>query len=99
MIGERIRKYRKLKGFSQSDLAKLLNTSKQTISKWENNQTSPVKIPIDLLANVLGISVYDLYKEKENEEIKKLENELFELLRENRDLKKENEELRRKLGF
>ena len=35
--GERIRELRRKKGMSQSDLAKALNTTKQTISKYEKS--------------------------------------------------------------
>ena len=43
--GERIRELRKLKGISQEEMAKLLNTTKQTISKYENGVVS--NIPSD----------------------------------------------------
>ena len=42
---ERIRELRKAKGISQMDMAKLLNTTKQTISKYENGIVS--NIPSD----------------------------------------------------
>ena len=34
-LGERIQKYRKMKGLSQEELGKLPHISRQTISKWE----------------------------------------------------------------
>lgn len=40
-LGERIQKYRKMKGLLQEELGKLLHISRQTISKWESNQSSP----------------------------------------------------------
>ena len=40
-LGERIQKYRTMKGLSQEELGKLLHISRQTISKWESNQSSP----------------------------------------------------------
>ena len=40
-LGERIQKYRKMKGLSQEELGKLLHISRQTISKWESNLSSP----------------------------------------------------------
>lgn len=40
-LGERIQKYRKMKELSQEELGKLLHISRQTISKWESNQSSP----------------------------------------------------------
>ena len=40
-IGEKIVFLRKKKGISQEELAHELNTSRQAISKWENNQSTP----------------------------------------------------------
>lgn len=37
-FGERLFKLRKEKGLSQEALAEQLNTTRQAISKWENNQ-------------------------------------------------------------
>lgn len=45
--GERIRELRRAKGISQMDMARLLNTTKQTISKYENGIVS--NIPSDKL--------------------------------------------------
>lgn len=40
-IGERISALRKEQGISQGELAVSLGVSRQAISKWENDQTSP----------------------------------------------------------
>lgn len=40
-IGERLLKLRKEKNLSQEELASILNVSRQTISKWETDQTTP----------------------------------------------------------
>ena len=40
-FGERLFKLRKEKGLSQESLAEQLNTTRQAISKWENNQGYP----------------------------------------------------------
>ena len=37
-LGERIQKYRKMKGLSQEELGKLPHISRQTISKWESKK-------------------------------------------------------------
>ena len=39
-IGDKILKYRKLKGYSQEDIANSLNVSRQTVSKWETKKIS-----------------------------------------------------------
>ena len=40
-IAEKIKKKKKKKGISQEELANKLNTSRQAVSKWENNQSTP----------------------------------------------------------
>lgn len=40
-IGERLLKLRKEKNISQEELANVLDVSRQTISKWETDQTTP----------------------------------------------------------
>lgn len=40
-IGERLLKLRKEKNLSQEELANVLNVSRQTVSKWETDQTTP----------------------------------------------------------
>lgn len=40
-LGEKIYKLRKEKGLSQEALAELVGTTRQAISKWENNQGYP----------------------------------------------------------
>ena len=40
-IGERLLKLRKERNISQEDLANVLDVSRQTISKWETDQSQP----------------------------------------------------------
>ena len=40
-IAEKIVLLRKKKGISQEELANKLNTSRQAVSRWENNQSTP----------------------------------------------------------
>ena len=42
-IAEKIVLLRKKKGISQEELANELNTSRQAISKWENNRSTPTQ--------------------------------------------------------
>lgn len=62
-LGERIQKYRKMKGLSQEELGKLLHISRQTISKWESNQSSPDIQSCKAMADVFGISLEELLDE------------------------------------
>ena len=53
-IGERISELRKKQNISQIQLAKALDVSRQAVSKWENDQTSPDTINLIRLADLLG---------------------------------------------
>lgn len=52
-IGERISALRKEQGISQGELAASLGVSRQAISKWENDQTSPDTLNLIRLAQIL----------------------------------------------
>ncbi|MBO4938994.1 MAG: helix-turn-helix transcriptional regulator [Oscillospiraceae bacterium] len=56
-IGERITILRKERNISQLQLAKLLEVSRQAVSKWENDQSSPDTIKLIKLAEVLDTEV------------------------------------------
>ena len=51
--GERIKQLREAKGYTQEELAKLLNTTKQTISKYEKEIVT--NIPSDRIENMAKI--------------------------------------------
>lgn len=53
-IGESIKRFRKLKGMEQKDLASLLGVSNRTISSWETNRTEPKMEMIDKMCAVFG---------------------------------------------
>lgn len=56
-IGERITELRKNQNISQGQLAQLLDVSRQAVSKWENDQSSPDTIKLIRLADVLDTDV------------------------------------------
>lgn len=56
-IGERIVSLRTDLGLSQGDLASLLDVSRQAVSKWENDLSSPDTIKLIRLADVLNTDV------------------------------------------
>lgn len=62
-IGERIYNLRTEADMSQSDLAEKLNVSRQSVSKWENNNSTPDIEKLVLIANVFGITVDELVKD------------------------------------
>ena len=59
-FGERIQKYRKMKGLSQEELGKLPHISRQTISKWESNLSWPDIQKCKAMADDFGISLEEL---------------------------------------
>ncbi len=56
-IGERISSLRKQQELSQGQLADALDISRQAVSKWENDQSSPDTIKLIQLAEVLNTEV------------------------------------------
>lgn len=56
-IGERIIQLRTQRELSQGQLAESLGVSRQAVSKWENDQTSPDTIHLIKLADILDTDV------------------------------------------
>lgn len=56
-FSERLRKERKLKGLSQSELGEIFNLSKQTISSYENGGSFPGQEVLKELADFFDVSV------------------------------------------
>ncbi len=59
-IGERLLKLRKEKNLSQEELANILDVSRQTISKWETDQSTPDFDKIVPLCECFGITSDEL---------------------------------------
>lgn len=60
MLGDNIRKYRKLNNMSQDELAEKLNVTRQSISLWETGQTQPSLENIVALAKLFEVSTDEL---------------------------------------
>ena len=56
-VGERISELRKEQNLSQGELASLMDVSRQAVSKWENDQTSPDAMNLIRLADVLDTDI------------------------------------------
>ena len=54
-LGEKIFKLRKEKGISQEALAEQIGTTRQAISKWENNQGFPETEKLLQLSNIFEV--------------------------------------------
>lgn len=59
-LGENIKKYRQLKGMTQTQLASVFNMSEQAISRWETGTTYPDIVLLPALADFFGITIDEL---------------------------------------
>lgn len=59
-----IKTLRLKKGLTQSELAKKLDLSQQTIASWENGTRSPKTAMIPKLADFFDVPIEDLFKEE-----------------------------------
>ncbi len=64
-IGNKLNQLRKLSGMTQEQLAEKINVSRQTISKWESDNTSPDLESIVKISKIFHVSLDDLLKEAE----------------------------------
>jgi len=62
-FGEKLFTLRKSKGLSQEALAEKLNTSRQAISKWENDQGYPETEKLLMIGNIFEVSMDYLLKD------------------------------------
>lgn len=63
-FGEKLYQLRKERGLSQEALAEKLHTSRQAISKWENNNGYPETEKIILISKIFQITLDDLLMEE-----------------------------------
>ena len=64
-IGNKLNQLRKLSGMTQEQLAEKIDVSRQTISKWESDSTSPDLESIVKISRIFYVSLDDLLKEAE----------------------------------
>lgn len=65
LIGERIRKYRRQKGWSQEKLGEIVGFSQSKISKIENGDWDSLR-DLRLIARALGVPIEKLVRENEH---------------------------------
>ncbi len=68
-LGERIYKLRSERNLSQDDLAEILDVSRQTISKWENNNAVPELSKLIKMSELFQVSLDDLVKDNSNSDM------------------------------
>ncbi len=67
MIGKNLQKLRKQRGLTQEALAEAVGVARQTIAKWETEESTPDLEMSGKLASVLGVMLDDLVNAPENE--------------------------------
>lgn len=60
-FGENIRRFRRIKGLSQENLAMAINKTPATIARYENGEIIPNAEQISLICRELGIYEYELF--------------------------------------
>ncbi len=78
-LGERLLELRKIKNLTQDDVAEKLNVTRQTVSKWETNQSTPDFDKIVPLCELYEITPDELLTGKKQEQ-RKEDNESNEQL-------------------
>ncbi len=68
-LGEKLFELRRTKNLTQDDVAEKLNVTRQTVSKWETNQSTPDFDKILPLCELYGISPNELLKGESKETI------------------------------
>ena len=68
-FGNKLLRLRKEKGMSQEALSEKLNTSRQAISKWENDQGFPETEKLLLIGNIFNVSIDYLLKDTLEQDI------------------------------
>lgn len=68
-FGNKLLRLRKEKGMSQEALSEKLNTSRQSISKWENGQGFPETEKLLLIGNIFNVSIDYLLKDTLQQDI------------------------------
>ena len=65
MIGEKIKKARKLKGISQEELAAAVGMHTNTVARWERGELNPMGKSLQKVAQALNIPISALYDEQQ----------------------------------
>lgn len=73
-LGEKLFELRRTKNLTQDDVAEKLNVTRQTVSKWETNQSTPDFDKILPLCELYGISPNELLKGEIKEKVVNSEN-------------------------
>lgn len=71
-LGDRLLEYRKAKGLSQEEVAEKINVTRQSVSKWETNQSTPDFDKIIPICELYGITPNELVNGVKKEEVEEV---------------------------
>ncbi len=80
-LAKKITSLRKQKGWSQEELADRLNVSRQSVSKWESNVSTPDMNKVLQLSSIFNVTTDYLLKEELFEEHANLDDDELELIK------------------
>ncbi len=66
MSGLRIKLYREKNGYSQEDLARILDVTRRTVSRWEQNSSKPNEVELKRLATLLGVTEDEILSDEDD---------------------------------
>ncbi|MBQ8458818.1 helix-turn-helix transcriptional regulator [bacterium] len=66
VLGNNIKHYRQLKGYSQEEFSELIDISQQTLSRIECGKNFLTSETLEKIPNVLGINLYELFMNGQN---------------------------------
>lgn len=102
-LGEKIKSARKTKGFTQRELAEMVNAKHNSVSDWESNKSKPDMDTIELLCGALEVTPTWLVGSKSDDQyaeiIGKLMNEpgLLDMIDDYRSLSNEDKKAIRQI--
>ena len=66
MSGLRIKLYREKNGYSQEDLARILDVTRRTVSRWEQNSSKPNADELKRLATLIGVTEDEILSDEDD---------------------------------
>lgn len=77
-VGSQIKIFRKIKKLTIDDLAKMINKSKSTVSKYESGEIAIDIVTLSDIAKALNINIINLIDYEENEKVQGEQNHLWQ---------------------
>jgi transcriptional regulator with XRE-family HTH domain len=71
VIGNNIKKYREIKGFTQEYVSEKVGKTKNVVSNWERGDNDPDAKTIPILCEILGVDANTLYSWSDKVNLKK----------------------------